>query len=214
MTGERAMERGDRSMQGRHSRMDWTGRAKILGCLLITTAALAGLGSACSSSTGVHVPPPPRGGSVAGAGAHAIHVIAVRPDGSRKQYDFGQGTELASSTASRAASATPSGGLHKQDLPGTTPVTPAPTVGSPQGDIAATAWALVQRAAIECDTLGNFLFVDPTPWTVDPTLNKSDWLVYPQLGFSCSQRLYTEQDMLCVADKLAEIGDAVGTVVF
>ena len=198
-----------------HARIDWSSRAKVSGLLLIMTAmVVAGTAPACSSSTGGHAAPAPApGASHVGASAHAIHVMAVRPDGTRKQLDFGQGTEIAYSS-SQATSATSGSGVHKLDFSPTGPFTSPPTVGSPDDEIQGTAWALVERAAIECDTLGDFLFVTPTPWSVVPELAQVNWLVYSQLGFSCSQRLYTEQNMLCIADKLAEIGDAVGTVVF
>jgi hypothetical protein len=187
--------------------------------LLLAIAVLA----ACSSDAGhgsrPTAPPPTQLG---GATGHAIHVFAVRPDGTKKQLDFGQATEISSPAGTQTAGTTGKqnapGGLHP--LAGGGLTSPA-TIGNPGNDIAGTAWLLLDRVAVQCaqgaipqssgdffdGLIGNVF----QPWNTGNPVGQ--WFIFPNPASSCSGRLYQEQVLLCTADKLGEIGDAVGTVV-
>jgi hypothetical protein len=216
--------------------------------LLILLLMLASVG-ACSDGGGPASRSAPAGpGQLGGATGHAIHVIDVRPDGTRKQLDFGQGTEiLANAARGKPASGAKALKQHAARLPASAihpldnTVTMQPTVDQPGTDPQGTAWALVQRAAYQCaipelfegiNANGGALMstdpafsgylppvaVDIEPWTLhrdaSGNVTTADWFVFKSAGASCSGRLFEEQTMLCMADKLAEIGDAVGTVVW
>ncbi len=147
-------------------------------------------------------------------------MFAVAPDGTRKQLDFGPGTEIGLPPPSGAAKSNPGkapspsqgkNGNHLLDLPGGTQLPPTPDIASDDPNaIHSTAWALVQRAAVQCDVRATGTFFESLPpW------QSTQWFVYPFMGGpSCGERLYMEQNLLCIADKLAEIGDAVGTVIW
>jgi hypothetical protein len=238
----------------------------LLGLLV---AALVGLFlplSGCSDGGGASrtavVPSP---GTV--ADSHAIHVFAVEGDGTKKQLDFRQGTEIAAFSGSSRSSSMSSHVGNPSVLPaalsaklqtgsskslsvpvgpgrlslldnGTSPVLPPPTIGNPDPGttpllydpgFSSTAWALVERASIQCfaeqattsnlaglagqsSFSGSPTLVSLPPWIVGATNN--DWFVYGGLGQSCDVEMIQEQNLLCIADKLAAIGDAVGTIVW
>jgi hypothetical protein len=175
----------------------------------------------CSNDVG-KVPP-----VLGGARGHAIHVFEVHPDGTKKQLDFGPGTELGTRrdgatggrlTGQSATTMVP--GLH--GLGGG--LQPPPTIGntgnSGEGTfdprILSTAWALVSRAALLCGADGSVLpdlVAQDSPWTAYS--NSISWYIFLNHNdSSCAAHLFEQQTLLCVADKLAEIGDAVSTIVW
>jgi hypothetical protein len=206
-----------------------SGKAWWLLALLAVITVIACGGGPDGKAPGAT--PPPAAGSTPPQ-QHAIHVFAVQKDGTKKRLDFGQGTEIASATAAnappgsggtlRGQSVKDPGGVHVLNDP-TSPLQPVPTIGAPGTDIASTAWPLLQRAALQCDTEG-LLTSHLPPWDIYLDLaslrTEVDWFIYSGLIDSgdvlqsCAGRLYVEQNILCVADKLAEIGDAVGTIVW
>jgi hypothetical protein len=117
-----------------------------------------------------------------------------------------------------------SGDLHPQDLhpldygEGGTPLETPPTVrNATSSDLMQTAWALVERASVYCassagQSSGASSFFDTYPWGQEGVT----WFIYqgaPQEA-SCSQRLQYEENLLCTADQLGTIADAVGTTIW
>ncbi len=240
-------------------------RRRLLASLILTGLALLFLPvAACSSTPGPSKSSSPSSSPGSTTTGHAIHVFIGQPDGTKKQFDFGPGTELHSSAASplpsgmnlksfdqwlkmqrgdggvslRSASTQAASGLHLTNFPGTGTALPSQltpgSVGGPfdggvsdsdqlnqSSGILSTAWVLVNRAAWDC--FGPVSPTNPSPQNTLPpwdanTGNGSltDWFIYRETvsGASCSERLFTEQNLLCVADHLGAIGDAVGTVVW
>jgi hypothetical protein len=203
-------------MTSRHARslIPSTGFARETR-IFATWALLLGA-VACGSSPGGKGAGGPSATATAGAAgttAHAIHLFVVGSDGVRRPLDLGPATEVALNRAGHGtASATgkmKASRLHPLDDPGIQ-LTPPPTVDMPGDNIMATAWALVYRAAVACGSNPDDLA--PYPWGLASTGNYA-YFVYNGLDNACSGRLLTEQNLLCIADKLAAIGDAVGTVV-
>src|SRR5262249_40055711 len=96
---------------------------------------------------------------------------------------------------------------------GGTPLGDSPTLES--GDPWSTAWALAFRAAMQCDSNypGTFEQRLPLPaWRPGPPFDT--WYIWGGPAASCSELLKREETLLCASDKLAEIGDAVGDVVW
>jgi hypothetical protein len=192
--------------------------------------------AACSSDT--PQPSQTTPGTLGGATGHAIHVFAVSRDGSRHQLDFGPGTELSSPKP------VSSGDLKTQGVTAQASDAGPPTVGSPGSNIDSTAWALLERAAMYCNSLtqhcsgfvcgGHFPgyeygTVGNVPWQSMPgqgTVNGTvptiwNWFIFgngatpnPVSQASCSDRLQLEENLLCAADQLGAIADAVGTTVW
>jgi hypothetical protein len=106
---------------------------------------------------------------------------------------------------------------------GGTPVTAAPSVDDPGNEPWDTAWALVWRAAIQCGGVyvsGGTQNKSDLPWLEDHPgylpANElaANWFYYDFEDESCASRLAIEQNLVCVADKLAQISDAVGMTVW
>lgn len=115
----------------------------MLGSGMIAAGACSGPSGAPTQAT------PQRAGATT---SHAIHVFITQPDGSKRQVNFGPGTDVsfAGSTGT---------GLGRQAVPMTSddggpPVATPPTVADPGTDIEATAWELVARAAFACGGVG------------------------------------------------------------
>ncbi len=173
----------------------------------VTSAIVTG--AACSSSG-------PTKGHAQGAGAatpHAIHVFINQANGQRRQVDFGPGTEVSFPTnvgGALAPSSTELGRHHILPMvsdAGTLQGTAPPTIEDPGTTVEATAWALVARATDACE--GGTAAMLP-PWSEQQGLQS--WYVNGPFPESCAPRLALEQDLVCVADKLAQIADAVGDV--
>ena len=154
---------------------------------------------------------PPLGGAV----SHAIHVFAQGRDGSRRQLDFGEGTEMA---LHRATTDARRRGLAVPLADSGVPITGGPTIDDPGNAIQETAWELVARAADICQGA----LAELPPWIEQGALPAPNWYVYKYdqpwlesgLPSNCSARLQLEQNLLCIADKLAEVSDAVGNVIW
>ncbi len=211
-------------------------RSKLLApSVLIFTCAALLTAAACTSDT---TPPPPTPQSLGGAHGHAIHVFAVDGDGTKHRLDFGPGTELVDTSVSSNAPPTlkPQGLQLEAFDAGGTAIVPPPSVGAPEGDITGTAWALVERASMFCSEsataglggTGNYpvTYLGVVPWQRPPVGNPNEewnWFIYPGgididnggiPDASCAQRLQYEENLLCVADQLGAIADAVGTTVW
>jgi hypothetical protein len=140
--------------------------------------------------------------------------------------DFGPGTELKARTKPAA------GSLETQDLhlaAGGTPLQPPPSIGS-DTDVASTVWVLVQRAAWHCENVsgstigrsgGTMVPIGVAPW--EPSIAGNEkWYIYEKgdnsypgvQDASCAERLQYEENLLCIADQLGAIADAVGTTVW
>ncbi|HEY2512518.1 MAG TPA: hypothetical protein VGI39_16740, partial [Polyangiaceae bacterium] len=172
--------------------------------------------------------------TLGGDDGHAIHVYAKGADGSKVRLDFGQGTEmtLGGSQGALDLGLHPLGRLSPYDLvfpdAGGVVVTKPPTVDSPGNDIAATAWVLVKRAAEACAVAGGQrgLLTQLPPWGPatdhDFASGSYAWYVYEAINYGthlgladdCATRAYVAQNLVCVADKLAEVADAVTQVVW
>ncbi len=209
----------------------------LVTVLSILSVFATGCGSNAGGSGATTGNPGPRVAS-SGSSAHAIHVFAVRADGTKTRLDLGQGTEISAPSSGGGPGAVamqnvPAPGLrflNNGGADGGSIVTAPATIGSPATDIESTAWALVQRLAYQCesplastsvDTVdglarGGLAAADLPPWELANNQifpPSADWFVFHNLGQSCSGRLLQEQTLLCMADKFGEIGDAVGTVV-
>ncbi len=206
-------------------------RAVAAPTVVLSTGALVmGMGAcATDAHSGAGISPT---GTLGGASGHAIHVFAKAPDGSKKQLDFGPGTEIHGRTKTKPTS----GSLVTQDLHltdfdgGGTALQPVPTVGSPGADIQQTAWMLVERASLYCSQLsgpagvGRAVAMGAVPWAQQG--EDYNWFIYGPTagdvgevgsdipGASCSERLQYEENLLCIADQLGAIADAVGTTVW
>ncbi len=182
--------------------------------------------AACSGSTNPTAPAAPAENAGATT-SHAIHVFIKQPDGSKRLVDFGPGTDVAfpgNSQTSGSVGARPLG-RHPSITPfisdAAGPVVQSPTVVDPGTDIQATAWELVARAADACSYDGT---IEPyNGYIVSsrlPPWGRGDgftyWYIYnvPAGAPDCSGRLYMEQSLVCVADKLSQIADAVGDVIW
>jgi hypothetical protein len=180
--------------------------------IAVVVFAMAVIG--CSGDS---APPAPTRSSLGGNGAHAIHVIARHADGSKATLSFGPATDARFSGTEQPPSHTgPSQqniltGIHTAGpADGGVPIQAPPSIGSPSVDPWSTAWALVWRAVAQCGTFPDSK--TDLPWTgFDPSIA---WYMYTGESGSCSARLQIEQNLVCVADKLAAIADAVGTVVW
>ena len=183
-----------------------TGTVNVRNCALgAVLVGLATVGIACGSGGPGPSPAPTTNTMLGGQSTHAIHVLAKLPDGTSKQLDFGPGTEL--HLGKTQTTAVPMGVATGEDA-GTLII--PPSVEAPIMDPWSTAWALVWRAAVQCG--GDVAGLPPWYWDWDPG---SAWYLYETNGLqSCSGRLLTEQNLVCVADKLGAVADAVGTVVW
>jgi len=215
----------------------WRALAGLLGAVALGSVMVPSAG--CSGSAGVGTnrnPPDAQATQALGASGHAIHVFAVQPDGTKKRFDFGQGTEIGPHVAGKvpipmpssggsqppplgsglhglAAPRTAGAGLHTLDFAdGGTQLVGGPTVDAPGNSELATAWALVVRAQDACWGSEDRSVDTATIWGQSDGFTR--WFDYDQGGSSCSERLDIEQNLLCAADKLAEVGDAVGTTVW
>ena len=193
--------------------------------------------TACSSGAGGPSGPQIPKQTAGAITSHAIHVYIKQPDGSRRLADFGPATDVSiiDSRASIGPGAEtrlrPPGRIRPMTADaGTTgtPVTAAPTIADPGTDVEATAWMLVERAALAC-TLSPSPEQNPThsynvsvpPWA---TINggPAPWYIYTYGGegplhgppATCADRLFLEQNLLCISDQLASIADAVGDVIW
>jgi hypothetical protein len=178
---------------------------------------------ACSDSP--RNPPSATPAVLGGASNHAIHVFLIDPGGGRREVDFGQATEIGSASGDSIRSASnPSSNIHSLTFDGGTPVQSPATLGnaSTSGAIDATAWSLAERASTYCSQIGNYAYAAPAvvgdiPWS---DVDIAQFFFYSQNGDSyaipnsCSERLQLEENLLCVADQLGAIADAVGTTVW
>ena len=197
--------------------------------LAIFSIAISAIGG-CSASPGV-APSPPGPELGKANGSHTIKVFAKGADGSSTLLQFGPGTEVyfggtyagSLSTTSGAfgpdggvlttQSLTPTSGLQFQANEGGVPLVTPPSVESPGTglDPWSTAWALVWKAAGLC---GGQVGTTNLPWhgLQDPG---GAWYVYAtDVVRDCSDRLQLQQNLVCVADMLGQVADAVGTVVW
>jgi hypothetical protein len=158
----------------------------------------------------------PKAESKAEDGPYAIHVY-VGSDGDRKRLDLGPVPEL--DAPARAASAGQANGAGTQSirpLADDGQIAQEPTVDAPGTDPSKTAWALVAGAAVEC---GEY-YLNIPPWQMWRTFGGRDdyyqrWFIWSELvPQAAAGLLEREEHLLCIADKLAEIADAVGPVVW
>lgn len=175
--------------------------ALVVAVGIVTLGAVPG----CSAGTQAPTPPTERAANV----THSIKVFAKAQDGTKALLQFAPATEFDLNVPIQNP-------IHP--TPGPQPeagasVLPPASVTSPGANPWSTAWALVWRASRQCgyETYQNAPVVPP--WQGDDD-GAAFWYVYDQANFSCTGRLYVEQNLVCVADKLAEIADAVGTVVW
>jgi hypothetical protein len=190
------------------------------------TLAIGIVAMASCASDATKSGPPVKTATAGGASDHAIHVFVKAADGSEKQVDFGPGTDIHGNRAQASGSLT-TRNVHLAGFDeGGTALQPAPTIGAPGSDITETAWMLLERAAVYCSQQSGpgGIWVGATPWSDNGDLY--DWFIYA--GFdndsgdigsriptsSCSERLEYEENLLCVADQLGAIADAVGTTVW
>ena len=193
-------------------------RAAVVGGLVVLGATTP---IACSGGPDAPAARSKSTPTLGGNATHAIHVFAGQPGGPRTLLNFGPGTEL-SLHASPESSSSPDGG---------TGLTTAATIDTPGADINATAWALVARAALACNVAPESTAIQLPPWSYSTIFVTSlagqypDWYVYgfrvqgntiniSPLENDCADRLLLEQNLICTADKLAQISDAVGDVVW
>ncbi|HEY2510268.1 MAG TPA: hypothetical protein VGI39_05410, partial [Polyangiaceae bacterium] len=157
-------------------------------------------GAGCSSGGSS---PPPASKPIGQGAPHAIHLFAKQPDGTKVPLAFGPATE-----ARVSLSASGGGGVSGTgESDGSAPIVVTPsTVESPGSDPWSTAWALVWRAAVQC---GGEPSAVPPWYGVDPS---ASWFLFHSGWATCAERLFTEQNLLCAADKLGAVADAVGTV--
>lgn len=107
---------------------------------------------------------------------------------------------------------------------GTRSLAPMSAVETPSGstavDFVTDGWLLVRAAAVQCGMLGTSAVVEDihpeirkrSPYTPEPN---SVWYVIPEWAEpSCDGLLAFQEFGLCVADKLAEIAEAPGAVVW
>ena len=207
----------------------------------VVVAAVA-CGGGSDSSPGTASAPPENAGATT---SHAIHVFIKQPDGSKRQVDFGPGTDTSITTTEDSASgdplSEPLGRHHPRILeagaPGDaqpSPITAPPTLADPGASVQSTAWMLAARAAIACGLYndpesGWPYYLNLPPWRVFNASSPPDagpppvalWYLYTRnypaqsgLPSDCAERLFLEQNLVCIADQLASIGDAVGDVIW
>ncbi len=194
-------------------------RGTGLGLLLSFAVACGGGsgGTPATSSTGASI-----GNATS---THAIRVLAKSAGGSTRLMKFGPATDsrFGAASASSPSVSGHSSSLRLQGLTGAAPdAAGVPVVPPPAVDTPApwdTAWALVWRAAHQCSgTLVSGGHSDTTdlPWQWDD--GWTQWFYYSDQAQSepatCSGRLAIEQNLVCVADRLAELSDAVGMTVW
>lgn len=159
------------------------------------------------------------------ATSHAVHVFVKAPDGTTQRLDLAPGTELGTPGSQDPKHFD----LHPLATDGAiAEFPPAATVGNAvQTDVTGTAWALVNRARMYCATsasdglipMGNIWDV---PWSTAGSVELERswlWFVYDTGGdglveTSCASRLRYEENLLCIADQLGAIADAVNTTVW
>jgi hypothetical protein len=193
-----------------------------------------GLAAACSVACGVETSPdtePEKVRLASSDGPYAIHVY-VGTEGHQKRYDFGPIAELSGVTATgekpaatalkaTAGSIKP---LDDEHPPGEELPSEA-TIDEPGKAPWSTAWAMLFGAALECDFAATtappwqewyFPYVGPFPHPPNYVpMHRQRWFIGGwHLGKSAVDRIQLEDSLLCVADKLAEVADAVGPVVW
>lgn len=192
-----------------------------VGIVCLSLLALA----SCSSDT---APSSPSAATLGGAGGpYAVHVFAVTSDGARHRLDFGPATELSGGllTGDTAGSGTTRPlGLHPlTNFVDGSIVAPLPSASNASSaqQIDSTAWALVERASMYCNANApqpsNFSTeVGLTPWAAPNVDDVWNWFLFPYYSTlqTCSERLELEENLLCVADQLDGIADAVGMTVW
>lgn len=189
--------------------------AVVVTGLIPSIVLLAGCSQSVSPSSTTSV-----GAGLGQAAGHAIHVFSKRADGTTKQLNFGPATEVVFSPAATSTTAptTPPIATVPVSNPGFgdggTELVGPDTVESPGTNPESTAWVLVSRAAEQCGY--NNLTIPP--W--HRTFGGYAWYLYvdgqdgENTAQNCAERLEFEQNLVCIADKLAQIADAVGTVVW
>jgi hypothetical protein len=174
-------------------------------------AGVVGLALASAVACGVPVAEPPAPPATSDA-PYAVHVY-VGPE--RTRYDFGPASDLGGPEAARegVSSTRP---LSVNPLAGdAVPAVQDPTVDQPRNDPWSTAWALVWGASLECDPLQAATI---PPWddlVVHGGTHLQRWFLFdPSAPDSAAALLKREDHLLCIADKLAEVSDAAGTIVW
>jgi hypothetical protein len=188
-----------------------------------------GLAAACTVACGVTPsgpaatnPSPPRSKPASADGPYAIHVY-VGEASAPKRFDFGPVRE-ASGGSARAPAPTSGGGVKPTAVNvlafdgGGAALPDEATVDAPGDDVLNTGWGLIMGALAECGAPSAIAL----PWG-DERLDtgaggvgwirqlNERWFVYGTgKPGSAAEAVRREEELLCTADKLAEIADAVG----
>lgn len=158
----------------------------------------------------------------------AIHVYVGEP-GSWKRVDFGPVPELSfpadpyvgagplPASPKELWAAKPDGKAPSESAksPGSKPQA---VVGSGDAGVefeqdltGKTGWALVAGAAAQCQPPGRVAGVVVPPWK-ETTAGKYAWSIFPAPATSCDEQVINSERLLCIANELARVAEAVSPV--
>jgi len=178
--------------------------SKSILCAVWSLAVLVAVLPSCAGPTQDEPPP-------AAETAWSIHAFVDSKDG-RKAIEFGPVAEVSSPSSRRNLAKLTAGIQTKSGSDAGTP--PMPTADGLASATGVSAWALLWGAARECGVAGDLAGAS---WTsrrtaVVPPWSGEGWFVFDQPPTSCDELINYEETSLCIADKLVEVADAVGTV--
>lgn len=182
---------------------DWKEAALLLSCLASTSTI-----GACSGCSGNDAPPP-ASTQVDAPSEWAVHVLVRPDDGAERWVDLHAVREIAE-------------GEPQDDLTSTAPALTAQaadggfTVLPDDADIYASpsnrnGWVLLFGAASQClnprKQFASLKSVVVPPWSTTAAS-----YIFPEAPKSCEEALLDEEALLCIADHLSEVADAVAPV--
>ncbi len=206
--------------------------------LMLRTGGLAVIlaAAACSSDTGDTPPAKPTNP----AGDYSIKIY-IQHDGARTRFDFGPLPTFVDAEAAAQSGTTHPSSTHVLASPAPPPGSITVVGGSSWVPLTPDAQSLIGAAAAQCGMVGvtdtaalsiqlgsdsrytelqqqiankqsilQYAAVTPA-WSTSVN-GPSPWYVFPKHPTTCDQVLEYEETLLCVADKLAQLADAIAPV--